>query len=150
MGAEAPLSPPSWRRHRVSLTAAPEDRGVARLLARAERFAAEAELPSRVRQMLLVTVDEWAANLVRHACPVVGVCRAELGLGWQDGRLKLRLRDDGPAFDPTHRDRPVLPSSLAERALGGDGWHLIRTFAIALEWRRQRGCNVLELVLPGE
>ena len=43
--------------------------------------------------------------------------------------LSLTIVDSGPRFDPTELQEPDVLSPLEERAVGGLGVHLVKTFA---------------------
>jgi len=75
---------------------------------------------------LLLAVDEAVTNIIMHGCPEGG-CGIEVEVDKVDGACVIRIRDDGPLFDPTAMHDPDLAVSPLERdAPGGFGVYLIR------------------------
>lgn len=75
---------------------------------------------------LLLAVDEAVTNIIMHGCPNGG-CGIELEVDKVDGACVIRIRDDGPLFDPTAMHDPDLAVSPLERDTpGGFGVYLIR------------------------
>lgn len=75
---------------------------------------------------LLLAVDEAVTNIIMHGCPDGG-CGIELEVDKVDGACVIRIRDDGPLFDPTAMHDPDLAVSPLERDTpGGFGIYLIR------------------------
>ncbi|WP_219825999.1 sensor histidine kinase [Nonomuraea typhae] len=60
---------------------------------------AERELPMAAGVVLLRSLQESVANIRKHAA---GARTAEILLGYGSGAVRLRVRDDGPGFDPGH------------------------------------------------
>jgi two-component system sensor histidine kinase UhpB len=82
------------------------------------------ELPEDVQTALYRITQEALTNAGRHA----GATAVEVDVGYEDGRVDLRVRDDGTGFDPgalTRSERPGVGLGLggmAERArlVGGE------------------------------
>lgn len=75
---------------------------------------------------LLLAVDEAVTNVIMHGCPEGG-CGIEVEVDKVDGACLIRIRDNGPLFDPTAMHDPDLAVSPLERdAPGGFGVYLIR------------------------
>jgi signal transduction histidine kinase len=66
------------------------------------------ELPEDVQTALFRITQEALANAGRHA----GATAVEVDVAFQDGRVDLRVRDDGEGFDP---------GSLSSSERGGAG-----------------------------
>ena len=98
-----------------------------------------------VRFRAELVVEEVVMNLIRHARPL-GATRAALLALISDGRARLSVEDDGPAFDPLAALLRPLASVVAGGHDGGFGLHLIRRHADEACYARTGAANRLELV----
>jgi len=62
------------------------------------------ELSPAVTTTLFRIVQEAVSNIVRHA----GASSVTIVLGLKDGRIDLRIQDDGRGFDPEHASRDAV------------------------------------------
>ncbi len=85
--------------------------------------------------------EEAITNVVKYASA------ASMALEVQVTReeIVVVLRDDGKPFDPSSAESPDLEASLADRALGGLGIHLIQSLSDAVSYAREEDRNVLRL-----
>ncbi|HEV2461492.1 MAG TPA: sensor histidine kinase [Ktedonobacterales bacterium] len=82
------------------------------------RVQGERATPLDVEEALYRVVQEALANIARHS----GAAHAEIGLAWDDERLRLTVSDDGRGFDVADAEGKGLGlASMRERvqALGG-------------------------------
>ncbi len=129
------------RRHRLRLRIeSPDLEAVGQSAARLERWALRVGLPDRLRHHLLLVHDELASNVVHHAAGARHLTIA-VELDRAVRRLRYRVRDDGPGFDPLDRPVPRTDLALAARRPGGLGIHLVRELSDAASWRRRGGEN---------
>ena len=117
-----------------------------------EQFAAGTDLPAGIVQKFELALDEVLTNVVSYAFPenaedpVVTVTMQVDG-GW----LKVRVQDNGPAFDPLHdAQEPDLTLSAEDRPIGGLGIFLAKSFVDTLTYERVDGFNRLTLAEPLE
>jgi len=61
--------------------------------------------------------------------------------------LRVRLSDDGIAFDPLQMEHREPVADLADATPGGHGIHLVREFSDSMRYERAGGRNVLEFML---
>lgn len=61
--------------------------------------------------------------------------------------VRVRLSDDGIAFDPLQMEHREPVADLADATPGGHGIHLVREFSDAVRYERAGGRNVLEFIL---
>ena len=59
--------------------------------------------------------------------------------------LKIRIEDDGIAFDPLSTSEPDLDSSIEERQIGGLGIHFVKTLMQNISYKRENDKNILTL-----
>src|SRR3990167_6354770 len=67
---------------------------------------------------VLIAADEVLSNILDHGAATVG----EVG----DGRIEVRIEDDGVAFNPLAAATPDTQLSIDEREIGGLGILLVR------------------------
>lgn len=63
----------------------------------------------------------------------------------QNNILKIKIEDDGIAFNPLSVAEPDLKSNIEERQIGGLGIHLVKTLMQNISYRREYGKNILIL-----
>ncbi|MCL8380785.1 MULTISPECIES: ATP-binding protein [Xanthobacter] len=63
-----------------------------------------------------------------------------------EGRVAVRLIDNGVPFDPTSIAEPVVPDSIEDARIGGHGVQLMRHFLETLDYSREGEENQLTLV----
>jgi anti-sigma regulatory factor (Ser/Thr protein kinase) len=114
-------------------------------------FAALAGLPAHEAGRLELVLEELFVNSVRHGHG--GECDSLIGasLRRDADSIFLRYEDDAPPFDPLSAATPEFGADPDARGVGGLGIHIARTWALRVEYRREGGLNVVELVfrLPG-
>ena len=117
-----------------------------------EEFATEHGVPDPLVMKFQLALDEVLTNVVSYAFPenaddpVVKVTMRVDG-EW----LKVRVQDNGPAFDPLHdAQEPDLTLDAEERPVGGLGIFLARSFVHTLTYERVDGRNRLTLAQPLE
>lgn len=111
------------------------------------RTGAEHGLPADQILRLDHCLDEALANVIAHAGPTARDHSVKLVLVTQsqaDQReAAITVIDSGIAFDPLSVQPKPRPASLFDAEPGGLGLTMMRTFADALEYRHDAGCNHL-------
>ena len=118
------------------------------LAAWVEDFARRAQLPEAVRNAVDLALEECVTNVFSYA--------------WNDGRehwvtvrfkvdedearVEVEIEDDGREFNPLTVPPVDTTKPLESRAIGGLGIHMVRQLMDAVEYRRERGRNVLTLI----
>ena len=106
-----------------------------------EDFGDAHELPHSKIYMINLALDELITNSVTYGLSA----RVEVSLEVTDTVLSLTITDNGPRFDPTELKDPDVLSPLEERAVGGLGVHLVKTFADRVTYEFTGGTNRLTL-----
>jgi anti-sigma regulatory factor (Ser/Thr protein kinase) len=128
------------------------------LLALVERKAEECGLGQGAALAILLAAEEMLVNVISYAYPggpgslrVIAECAGD-GLDADnapalDGRpgLRLRLEDQGLAFDPLSMPEPDTSASLVEAKIGGLGIFLAKRKVDRIFYERRDGANVLTL-----
>jgi anti-sigma regulatory factor (Ser/Thr protein kinase) len=95
---------------------------------------------------LELAVEEWVVNLCTHA---YSGHDGEIEVAvWQgNGQLQIEIIDEGPPFDPTASAEPDVTLPLDQRKPGGLGLLLVRRMTGELRYSRDRGRNIVTLVV---
>ncbi len=113
---------------------------------RLAEFSQSAGLSRGTQHQLCVVIEELFVNFVHHGARQGG--QLHVALNCEETRLRIRLEDDGVAFNPLEAEAPDVNTSLDEREVGGLGLHLVRQLSDELTYHRDGERNVVELVLP--
>lgn len=126
-------------RHKISL--ASEQDAIGPALDELESCLIEVGVSSEHVLEVRLLGEEAITNVVKYASA------ASMALEVQVTReeIVVVLRDDGKPFDPSSAESPDLEASLADRALGGLGIHLIQSLSDAVSYAREEDRNVLRL-----
>lgn len=127
-----------------------EDTEPRRVLGVFTEFAEGHGLDAQMVQRFELALDEVLTNVVSYAFPE-GAEDPKIGVTVEldDGWLRVRVQDNGPAFDPLHdAQEPDLSLDADHRPIGGLGIFLAKTFVHTLTYERTDGCNRLTLSQP--
>lgn len=126
-------------RHKISLASAPDSIGPA--LDELESCLIEDGVSTEHVLEVRLLGEEAITNVVKYA----GAASMALEVQVTREEIVVVLRDDGKPFDPSSAKSPDLEASLADRALGGLGIHLIQSLSDAVSYAREEDRNVLRL-----
>ena len=131
----------------ATLTISPDLDEVVRAAEWAEGFAAGESLPPSVLFAIQLCLEEALSNVVRHGGAGGGI---HLMLERHGESVFAIIEDRGEAFDPSNAPAPPPAASLEDVAVGGQGIHLMHTFAQQMDYRRLDGVNrlILRFDLP--
>ena len=110
-----------------------------------EETGASLGLPRTVTEPLTLAVDESLSNIVQYGYQdKVGT--VELEMERTENAVVVRLRDQGPPFDPTSLPDPDIHLPLNQRPVGGLGVFLTRRSVDSVAYERTAaGDNQLTL-----
>lgn len=111
-----------------------------------EEFGDAAGLPDPKVFVINLALDELITNTVTHG-GLDDKADAEIRIRMrvEDGALILIMDDNGQPFDPTRDTDADVTSALEERAVGGLGLHLVKTFADRVSYEFVDGLNRLTM-----
>jgi anti-sigma regulatory factor (Ser/Thr protein kinase) len=92
-----------------------------------------------------LALSELITNLIAYGYPDGRPGMVSLHCWQHSERLRIRIVDDGAAFDPTTYVPPDLPGSLEAATEGGRGLRLVRHFSDELQYTRLDAGNQLTL-----
>lgn len=104
--------------------------------------------PQSTRFALELSLEEALTNVVSYgfqdsaADPQIRIECYRL----PEGRVAVRLIDNGIPFDPTTIAEPEVPASIEDAKIGGHGVQLMRNFLETLAYAREGGENQLTLI----
>jgi serine/threonine-protein kinase RsbW len=102
------------------------------------------DVPEETRHWILMAVREALANAIKHGNDRNLDKRVHLEMDVTGGWLEIRIRDEGPGFDPEHVDDPLAPENRLKTS--GRGIFYMKTFMDDVRFARAEGGGT-ELVL---
>lgn len=106
-----------------------------------ERWGVDEATSYRIHLVL----EELISNVIRHAYADGAEHVIDLDMSQDGDGVEIRIRDDGPAFDPTRAPEVDVTAPLEERQVGGLGLHLVRRSARKIDYQREQGRNDLRV-----
>jgi serine/threonine-protein kinase RsbW len=97
-------------------------------------------VPIAAVSAVLIAADEVVSNILNHGEAV----SVEVAAKVADGRVTMRVTDDGVAFDPLAASAPDTTLSIEEREIGGLGIHLVRKLMDDVGYERRGKHNRLQ------
>ena len=99
-------------------------------------------LPFELNMRIRLCVEEVVENVVNYAYDSgSGYMAVETAL--VDGVWRIRFEDAGVPFNPLDKEDPDITLSAEERPIGGLGIFLCKQMMDRVEYRYEKGCNVL-------
>ncbi|MBC8240895.1 MAG: ATP-binding protein [Alphaproteobacteria bacterium] len=132
-----------------------DDTAIATMIGAAQRFSENASLQVGVKGRFLIVIEEIVTNIVSHGQPPPGSDIA-YRFSADETAITMTFDDTGVAFDP-RRDssdasstnhQPFIESQTPHLVEGGHGWPLIHSWCRIVAYRRAKGRNHLELMMP--
>ena len=112
-----------------------------------DEFGKRHGLPTTALFDLHLALDEILTNVVAYGYDDQDeheiIVRLAFGGDGNAQRIEVEVEDDGRPFNPLETASPDVQTSVADRPIGGLGIFLVRRVMEDLEYRRQRGKNVL-------
>lgn len=102
----------------------------------------------RIQELELAT-EEALVNVIKYAYPEEAG-PVEMRCDVVDDRVKIEIMDAGIPFNPLSQGEPNLTASISDRKVGGLGIYFIRQMMDEVEYRREKGKNILSFIPPRE
>jgi serine/threonine-protein kinase RsbW len=117
-----------------------------------ESLAARHAIPSRIQFAMDLCLEEVLSNIIRHGYG--GESGHEIAIRYQthrEGLLTFVVEDEAPLFNPLTVPHPPVPRSLEDVSRGGQGIHLLKQSADAIEYEPMSNGNrlIISFVAPG-
>jgi len=110
-----------------------------------EAFGDANGLPDPKVFVINLALDELITNTVTHGLEDKADAEIRIRMQVDGGTLILVMEDNGQPFDPTQDTNADVTSSLEERAIGGLGLHLVKSFADRITYEFAGGRNRLTM-----
>ena len=110
-----------------------------------EAFGDANNLPDPKVFVINLALDELITNTVTHGLEDMADAEIRIRMRVVAGTLILVMEDNGQPFDPTQDTNADVTSSLEERAVGGLGLHLVKSFADRVSYEFVEGRNRLTM-----
>ena len=110
-----------------------------------EEFGDANGLPDPKVFVINLALDELITNTVTHGLEDKADAEIRIRMRVRADTLILVMEDNGQPFDPTEDTNADITSSLEERAIGGLGLHLVKSFADRVSYEFVEGRNRLTM-----
>lgn len=141
-----PQSPSPDPRPILRLQLAIEQASVARLAEAIEVLGDEQGWDAALSFQVDLVLEELVQNVIAYGYPDGRPGEVLISIDAVHGGLRMRVEDDGDAFDPLGLPVPDLEASIADRNIGGLGIHFARTLTDSQNYQRVNGRNCIELI----
>ncbi len=94
---------------------------------------------------LNLVIEELFTNIVSYAYRDRDEHWILVTISCGDGRLTVRIEDDGIPFNPAAARKPNLKGPVEDRKIGGLGIHLCKELMNNMQYRRENDRNILTL-----
>ena len=100
----------------------------------------------KARTQIDIATDEIIANIASYAySPGRGEVEVEIDFDAQNRTAVISFLDSGVDFNPLTKKNPDVTLPAEERKIGGLGIFLVRKTMDAMEYRREKGQNILTI-----
>jgi sigma-B regulation protein RsbU (phosphoserine phosphatase) len=117
-----------------------------------EKLALLHAIPDRTRYAMHLCLEEVLSNIIRHGYggEPDHTIRIRHFIN-RDGCFTLVVEDEAPPFNPLVVSDPPLPRSVEDTSEGGQGIHLLKQFANAVEYEPMPTGNrlIISFIPPG-
>lgn len=110
-----------------------------------ECFAESHGWPPDLILQINLALEELVVNAIDYGYPDGREGHIDITLDTTPSEIWIRIEDDGDAFDPFGQPTPDLTGGLEERAIGGLGIHLVRSYMDSCAYIRAGGRNRVSL-----
>lgn len=111
-----------------------------------EEFAAEGKIPEDKIFNINLALDELLTNTISYGYADTNSHEIIIRFFFNPNELIIQLEDDGLEFDPLNAPEPDLEAPLEERQIGGLGIHFVKTLMDGVEYKRENGKNILQIL----
>lgn len=103
------------------------------------------QIPDAVIQDVNLALEEMVSNIILHGYENTGPHQIEVRVKKKGDVLFLEISDDGKPFNPLMVPSPDLDTPFEDREITGMGIHLAKALMDELDYRTERGKNILML-----
>lgn len=129
-----------------SIEAPASHAGVLSMLAFADEVEQHNQLSFEQSYMLRLVIEEIGTNIVKYGYPLGAPGVIQLQCVYDQGLLRVIIRDRGRPFDPREYPDPDMSTDITSRPVGGLGLFLVRESVDDLEYYHDPASGWNELV----
>jgi anti-sigma regulatory factor (Ser/Thr protein kinase) len=123
---------------------------LARITPRVDQFLESGAVSSEAAFMVHFVLEEMLTNIIKYGYDDREVHEIEVKIERLGKNLRVTLTDDGHEFNPLVQSPPDFSKPIYERDRGGLGIFLIKDMTESIDYRRNDGRNVLEIVVKSQ
>ncbi|HEV3270889.1 MAG TPA: ATP-binding protein [Candidatus Methylacidiphilales bacterium] len=112
------------------------------LMENATRFLEGEGVDAQAVYRINLALEEMVTNIIKYGYDEPGRHKIEVTLDVGAKEVALVIVDDGHGFDPVLQERK---EPAGDREIGGWGIPLIKKLLHSMDYRRERGRNILEI-----
>ena len=115
-----------------------------------ESFCSEAGLPGSISQKLGIIFDDLLSNTISYGFDDDAEHEIQIHIEYVDGRVVVKVSDDGMPFNPFDQIGPDTTLSIEEREIGGLGILLVKEMTDSQAYQRLSNKNIVTFTLDTE
>jgi sigma-B regulation protein RsbU (phosphoserine phosphatase) len=136
--------------HVLELTLAAHLPEIQRVNHSIESFCSDAGLPGSISQKLGIIFDDLLSNTISYGFDDDAEHEIQIHIEYVDGRVVVKVSDDGIPFNPFDQIGPDTTLSVEEREIGGLGILLVKEMTDSQAYQRLSNKNIVTFTLDTE
>lgn len=137
-------------RHVLELTLTAQLSEIQRVNHSVESFCGEAGLPANITQKLGIIFDELLNNTISYGFNDEAEHEIQIYIDYADGRVVVKVSDDGIPFNPFDQIGPDTTLSIEDREIGGLGVLLVKEMTDSQAYQRLSNKNIVTFTINTE
>jgi len=115
------------------------------LVTTVNRFLEQHSIPREAIFRVNLAIEEIVTNIIKYGYDDKAPHAITVFLELFPDSIRLRMEDDGHAFNPLQAPEPDINVALDQRQVGGLGLFLVREIVGRIAYRRENDANILEM-----
>lgn len=111
-----------------------------------DELAGEWNLSQALAININLVIEEAVSNIIFYAYNDHNKHEIRITLSLENGRLTIKITDDGIPFNPLAQEQPDINLPAEERPVGGLGIFLISQIMDEMKYDRNKNENILTLI----
>lgn len=111
-----------------------------------DELAGEWNLSQALAININLVIEEAVSNIIFYAYNDHNKHEIRITLSLENGRLTIKITDDGIPFNPLAQEKPDINLPAEERPVGGLGIFLISQIMDEMKYDRNKNENILTLI----
>jgi anti-sigma regulatory factor (Ser/Thr protein kinase) len=129
----------------LSMVLTNKRRELARLGELIDQFGQDCGLSPDDKATVYLTLDELVSNIIKYGYDDTREHQIHVTVTVGHDLLTISIEDDGKPFNPSEAPSPNLDLPIENRPVGGLGVYIVKSFADVLDYRRERGRNIVRV-----